>query len=406
LSRNAAFSVFLYISLVFLALAILCGMVWGNIFHSHNFTGEKDFFVPWLAARTFLDYGDSPYSESASQRAQVVHYGRLASDTEDPLILWVPFPAELIYFPFALLQDYNIAHGLWMTLSEIALVAAAFLSLRLVEWNVSRYFLSVVLLFPILWSFGLLDLLASGPLPFVLLALIGALLYLRSGQDEVAGILLLFPLLMIGTFTMCGVFLVWWALYHHRWRAFAGLGMVLGILLLLSFLLLPDWIMPFARGLYWHISYNPGLSTFRVLGSIWPVVGPRLSWLLTATVLILFLVEWRGTRQRDFRHVLWTTCLTLSAAPLLGLPVNLHSIAILILPLFLFLAILGERWPGRRLEGPAGVGFVFVLSASWGVVLTADVRLSFLLPVLLVAGLYWMKWWAVRPPRTVLESMQ
>jgi hypothetical protein len=406
LSRNTAISVFLYISLVILALAILCGMVWGNVFHSRNFTGEKDFFVPWLAARTFLDYGDSPYSESASQRAQVVHYGRLASDTEDPLILWVPFPAELFYFPFALLQDYNIAHGLWMTLSEIALVAAAFLSLRLVGWNVSRYFLSVVLLFPVLWAFGLLDLLTSGPLPFVLLALIGALLSLRSGQDEFAGILLIFPLLMISTFIMCGTFLIWWVLYHHRWRVFAGLGMVLGILLLLSFLLLPDWIMPFARGLFWHISYNPGLSTFRILGSIWPVVGPRLAWLLTATVLILFLVEWRGTRQRDFRHVLWTTCLILSAAPLLGLPVNLHSIAVLILPLFLFLSILGERWPSRRLEGPAGVGFVFVLLVSWGLVLTADVRLSFLLPVLLVAGLYWMKWWAVQPPRTVLESMQ
>jgi hypothetical protein len=89
------------IFLAFLALAILGGMVWGNALYARQHQDEKDFLVPWLAARTFLDYGDSPYSHPATQRAQIVYYGRIAEDGEDPLILWLSFPAELFYFPIA-----------------------------------------------------------------------------------------------------------------------------------------------------------------------------------------------------------------------------------------------------------------------------------------------------------------
>jgi hypothetical protein len=31
--------------------------------------------------------------------------------------------------------------------------------------------------------------------------------------------------------------------------------------------------------------------------------------------------------------------------------------------------------------------------------------LAFLFPVILVTGLYWMRWWAISPPRTWRESL-
>jgi hypothetical protein len=179
--------------------------------------------------------------------------------------------------------------------------------------------------------------------------------------------------------------------------------MALGILLLLSFLLLPDWIMPFVRGLYWHTIHNPGLSFYRLLGSIWPVVGPRLGWALTAFLLVMLFVEWREVCYKDFRHTLWTVCLTLAITPLLGFPLAVNDFAILVLPLFLIATILGERWPGRRLRGPAGTVLVAAWIALWGLALAPG--LAPLLPILLVIGLYWIKWWAVRPPRTALEIL-
>jgi len=407
---SRAFSLLTSAFFVFLALAVFGGMVWGNTLYARNHPGETDFFVPWLSAQTFLRYGDptspdriTPYSDPAAQRTQIVYYGRVAAEDEDPLILWLPFPAALFYFPFALISDYALVRGLWMTLGEIALVASALVALRLTGWKPPRFLLPLVLLFPALWLFGFLNVLAASPLPFVLLAAVCALLALRAGQDELAGILLLLPALKLGIFSLFVFFLLWWALYHRRWRFLAGFGMALGLLLLVSFLILPGWFMPFLRGLYWHVQFNPLASTYSVLGGIFPVAGPRFAILLTGFLFTLLFVEFRDARRRGFRHLLWTACLTLAVAPLTGLPLGRDGFSALALPLFLFLAVLNERWPRRRLTGPALAVLIIVFLLAWGLWLAEGLTLLFSL--LLVIGLYWMRWFAVRPPRTLLETL-
>lgn len=404
------FSLLTSVFLILLALAVFGGMVWGNTLYARQHSGETDFLVPWLSIQTFLRYGDpsspdriTPYSDPAAQRTQIVYYGRVAAEDEAPLFLWLPFPAVLFYLPFALISDYALARGLWMTLGEMALVASAVAALRLFDWKPPRLLLPLVLLFSAAWIFGFLNLLSSSPVPFVLLASVCALLALRAGQDELAGILLTLPALKLGVFSLFVFFLLWWMLYHRRWRVLAGFGMAVGLLLLISFLVLPNWFMPFLRGLYWHIVFNPPLSTYSVLGGIFPVAGPRFALLLTGFWFTLFFVEFRDSRRRDFRHLLWTACLALAAAPLTGLPLGADDFSALLLPLFLFLAVLNERWPRRRLAGPAATVLLVLLVLSWALSLSAE---SFLLfPLLLVIGLYWMRWFAVRPPRTLLETL-
>jgi hypothetical protein len=406
LSRT--YSILTTLLFIFLSLVILGGLVWGNTFYSSQSPVEKDFLVPWLAAQTFLQYGDptapdriTPYSEPATQRAQIIFYGRIAAEGEDPLILWLPFPADLFYIPLAIIPGYDLARGVWLTLSEIALVVAAFLTLKLTGWKPTRILLVLSLLFPLLWLFGVISLMASSAVPFILLAVITALLALQGGHDEIAGGLLVFPLLKFGIFGLFVVFMLWWALFHRRWRILAGLGMVFGILLLLSFLLLPDWIMPFVRGLYWHIKYTPGISFSTIMGSIWPVAGPRLGLVLTGMLLTLLVVEWRAVRRKGFRHLLWTACLMLAISPLLGLPIRLFDYSGLFLPALLFFAILGERWKGRTLGGPAGIVLGLSLPLSYVTLFWPGAALF--LPALLIIGLYWMKWWAIRPLRPLFE---
>ena len=181
--------------LVFVALSILVGLGWANTTYARLHPGEKDFFVPWLAARTFLQYGDNPYSDPVSQRAQVVYYGHLATEDQDPLRLNVPLPVELFYFPFALIVDYSLARGLWMTCLEIALVALAFLSLRLTTWKPARTLLAGLLIFSVLWVYGYLPLINGSAVIFAALAIVGLLLALRDGHDEFAGALLVVPFL-------------------------------------------------------------------------------------------------------------------------------------------------------------------------------------------------------------------
>lgn len=404
MSRSKPFHLPIILFSIFFALLIFCGITWGNVLYAQNNGLAKDFFVPWLTARTFLEYGDSPYSDPASQRSQILYYGQLASESEDPLHLWVPFPGELFYFPFALIQDYDLARGLWLTLCEMALISATILSMKILDTKPTRILLISLLLFQVLWVFSLLNLVSSSPTPFLLLAALGSLLALRNSRDEIAGVLLVIPLFSPGVFGVFILYILWWTIYHRRWRVVMGFLMSLGIFLLLSFLLLPDWIVPFIRGIYWHLKFNPGLSTLSLLGSLWPVVGPRLGWLITIFAIFLLFSAWRGSRRGNFDHLLWTACLTLSITPLLGFFIGVNEYSVLSFPLFLLITIISERWRGGKLPLTAVIVLFLAWTITWALVAFVTPWMSLVVPILLTGGLLWMKWWVVRPPRTVFES--
>ena len=396
-------TVVIVIVLICLALAALGGLVWANTLYVRAQPAEKDFLVPWLGARTFLQYGDSPYSDPATQRAQILYYGRLAALGQDPLALWLPLPVELFYFPIALVNDYVLGRAIWMTFLEIALIALAFLSLRLTGWKPGRVFLPVILLFPLLWVYGAFSLDSGSAAGFVALALAGFLLAVRSERDELAGGLL-FLLVSSARFTgVLAFFIFWWIIYQRRWRVLWGFLMVLAVLLGLAFLFLPGWFLPFISGMLLHLLYNPGLSSMGIFASWSPVVGQRLGWVLAGVMLLVLFIEWGNTLAKDFRAFLWMASLTVSVTPLLGIPMVPKEYPILIIPLILLLALLGERRPWLRRWGVPGI-VILIMGGLWFLTLTLVKANSYMalanililcLPVLLVLGLYWMRWWFI-----------
>lgn len=420
MSRNL--SIFTTIFLILIAIAILGGMVWANTLYARNHPGETNFLVPWLSARTYLQYGDNPYSEPATQRTQIVYYERLAVDGEDPLALWLPLPMEVLYFPFAFIPDYAVACGLWMTLSELALITLGFLSIRLTGWQPSRITRLTALFFPALSVFGMFGLVTASGSVFVALSFVGFLLALRAKQDELAGALLLLPFFsprLVGLFPL---FFIWWIISRRRWRILAGFGMTLSALLVVSFLIVPewsrfisDWFMPFVSNLLTHNAYNPGLSSVGIFGSWSPVLGPRFGWLLAGVLSFVLFVEWNGTTRGDFRRFLWVTALTLSVTPLLVIPVQLSSLVFLSIPLIFLIGSIGERWSQTKQLGAAGIVLLsffgalwllaIILALGWAYIALADV-LVLLPPILLLVALYWMRWWIIHPSRPGLEMTE
>jgi len=403
------------IAIVCLALASFGGQAWANTFYARAHPGEADFLVPWLGARTFLQYGNNPYEEPASQRAQLLYYGHLAKAEQDQLRLNVPFPIELFYFPFALITDYGLARGLWMTFLEIALALTAFLSLSLTNWKPPRTLLPIFVLFMVLWLHAWLPLLTGSTVIFTTLFLVGGLLALRAERDEVAGVLLLlsaFQPLASGVITL---FVLWWVLYHRRWRVLWGALMVLGLLLVAAFIFLPGWFLPFLQALLTEYQQGIFFTPGTVFVGWWPAIGEKLGWALTAILVIVLFLEWRAVRGRDFRHFLWTASLTLAATPLLGVPAHPGLYVALFFPLTLFLSIVAERWSRPRHWGLAGILLVLIFAGSWALVyyLTgldsiAPLRAALIFgsPLLLLVGLYWVRWWAIRPPRTWFETIE
>lgn len=400
---------------VVLALCILGGLVWVNTLYVHNHPGEKDFLVPWLAARTFLQYGNNPYEDPATQRAQITYYGRLAGPGEDPLRLSIPFPIELFYLPFAMITDYALARGIWMTLLEMALVGFGFLSMQVTNWKPVRSITVLTLIFSVFWVYGFKALESNAPVIFAGIAMAGFLLALREQRDELAGAMLVIPFFKINIFYLLILFIFWWVIYHRRWRILAGFLMTMVILLALAFFLLSNWFMPFLGGVISHINFNPGLTPGLIFGSWWPFVGPRLAWLLTAVLAIVIFIEWRAVRNQEYNHFIWTACLTLAVTPLIGIPVTPLDEMVMLLPLILFIAVLDERWLRQRNGGLGGLLILILLAGYWFVVAGlakagnsahTNETLMLSLPIILMIGLFWMRWWAVRPPRTWSDTLQ
>jgi hypothetical protein len=410
---SRTFIVLSAILVVLLFLAALTGLTWANTLFVRAQPVEKDFMIPWLGARTFIQYGQSPYSDPATQRAQILYYGRLASKGQDPLMLWLPFPLELFYFPIALIPDYTLAKAIWMTGLESALVALGFLSLRLTGWKPGRVFLPVILLFSLLWVYGAISLVSGNSSGFVALALAGFLLALKTEREELAGGLLILLVCAPRITGVLSFFIFWWIIYQHRWRVFGGFFMGITIMLGLAFLFLPNWFTTFLRGLLSHFAYNPGLTSTAIFTSLSPVVGLRLGWVLAAGLLLVLLFEWGNTLTKDFRNFLWTACLTLSVTPLLGIPMVPREFPFLFIPLILFLAILAERRPWHKRWHLAGIVLVVILVSFWFVTFSlvrvnayAELEdvLFLLLPVALVVGLTWVRWWFIHAMPTGLEN--
>jgi hypothetical protein len=397
-------SFFVIMILLCLAIAILGGLVWANTSFVKTQPVEKDFLVPWLGARTFIQYGDSPYSVPATQRAQVVYYGRLAGLEQDPLQLWLPLPVELFYFPIALIADYVLARAVWMTALEIALVGMVILSLQLTGWKPGRFIFPIILLFPLFWIYGVFSLVSASAAGFIALSLAGFLLAVRGERDELAGGLLI---LLVSAPRLAGIlafFLFWWIINQRRWRILWGFLMGVAVLLALSFLFLPGWFVPFLSGLVYHFVFNPGSSLVSIFASWSPVVGLRFGWVLAAVLFLILFFEWGKTLARDFRAFLWMVCLTVSVTPLLGIPMVPGDYVFLFIPLSLFLAILSERRSQFRLWGISEIALMVVLVGFWLVAFVfaranayeaLNNTLILLLPVLLVVGLAWLRWWFI-----------
>jgi hypothetical protein len=96
-----------------------------------------------------------------------------------------------------------------MTCLEIALVAQAFLSLRLTGWKPARTLLPIFLAFSIFWVYGLLPLISGSAVIFSTLAIIGLLLAIRDGRDEMAGALLVIPFLQLDISLLLVIFIIW-----------------------------------------------------------------------------------------------------------------------------------------------------------------------------------------------------
>ena len=416
------------LALILLGLVLAAVLLTLNWWLAGQFGAGADLLPAWNGARAFLFDNTDPYSQTIAQETQRAVYDRVIRTGEYPYALDVPFPLFLLFlFPLYLYQllqmllpalpvpDASWAiwiRAIWMTLSEVGLVLLVFFSLRLADWRPPRWFTVLLLAFALTWSFAASALLDGSFSILLVLALVGALFAMRDFRDELAGFLLAISAMRWEVTLLLWVFLILAVLTARRWRVFSGIGMTWFVLGVIAFLIYPNWFWPYARAVAANWRADDLLTPARFLEEWLPNFGTNLSLLIVSLLLLVLVVEWfAALRGKDFRRVVWVFALAIAITPLLGFSNTFAHLAPLVFSFAFVLPFAWERWEKRPyliLTIIVILFFVFPLGIRYSSIpaFLAD-GLTFLLPpVLTLLGLYWIRWYVVRPPRTWLDGVK
>jgi len=398
---------------VLFATLLLVGLIWANLFYVGLNPTQGTFLPRWLGTRLFMVKGLSPYSQEVTTAIQSAQQAGGQSPAPGASFFLYPFYTFVAYAPFALTANQAAARVAWMTILEIASFATLVLSINLCRWRVSVWIMVLLFIFTIAWYYGVLPI-AEGDLSVLAaLCVVIALIAIREGQDPLAGFLLALAMGKPVPVLLMTLFILIWAVSHQRWTLIWGFLGSLGLILAAASLLIPDWVLQNIRQVIQYIRL-PLANTPGTLVAYWlPGIGKQLGWLLIIVIGIVLVVEWIQALRKDFRWFYWTACLTLAVTPLVGLPTSLNNFIVIFPALILVLATWDERW------GVVGRVMVLVSMAilsvgAWWLVIAGNQAgmppdknpwIFFLLPVFMIIGTYWVRWWAIRPPRLPVVEM-
>jgi hypothetical protein len=395
----------------FIALVVVLFLVIASALVYANLTlprGGGDFLVHWVGARAFLFEQTDPYSGYVPARVQELVYDGRAGAGDKPYILDTPFHILLLYFPLTLLPDPQLARAIFTLILQLALFALALFSLRLTDWEAPRWFIVLFFLFCIFNVYAFQAIVSASPVLLLAAIYAGILIALRAGQDELTGALMAISVYYWEVGLPFLILVIWRVYKEGRIRVFAGFFMLSFILLVISFFWYPDWILPNLRAGMNNLRADFGLSTHTVLAQLLPSYGGTLSWILIGILVVVLGYEWNTAFYAEESRFYWACCVTLAITPLLGFRTMTEHLAVLVIPLVFLFSILRDRW--HRVGNALVFFFLMLLFLfPWAAYLfrfggDSSQEIVFLfLPLFTVIGLYWMRWWALRPPRTWVD---
>lgn len=400
-----------------IVLAVICviGIGLVNYRYCQQNPGGNDFLVHWVGTQTFMKEGISPYSDITALRIQTLAYGRPAGPGEHELRVAYPFYSVILFIPFALIQDFTLARAVWMTVLEISLILLAFTNQRLFQWKTNLVVLTLFLLFSLLWYHAVRPVINGNVVILIALGVTACLWALKSGYDELAGIVLAFTTIKPQVVVLIILFIFLWCIYHRRWRFVAWFLGTMALLFAIAFLFLPDWIIQNVREILRYPGYNPPGNPGAAFAVWLPAMGKRLGWILSGLLVIILILEWWQAFRRsgDFQEALWTACLTLVISQWIGIQTDPGNFIVLFPALVLVFATWDMRFKrfGKILTISSilvlliGIWAIFLSTVEYGSQPQQSPVMFFPLPGFLLLALYWVRWWVVRRPRAWFDEL-
>lgn len=390
-----------FAGLIFLGVTVLSQMPY-----------EDQFAIPWAAGRTWLLEGESPYSESVGQHANIAlinasYEGQLPENqTFNDLIFNLFF-----YLPFSLLP-FRISRAIWFALSVIVLGLIGYFSLKLSEWKVKRLE-KILLIAMVVFSYPGLQAYFLGNLtPVIVLLLLIALDALIHGKDTLAGLLLSLTFGAYATSALIVLFLIIWSITRRRWGVLKAYFAGLAFLWAISLLLIPAWPTGWFRAVFslfetWDWVQTPLMDLSRIL----PGIAQPLSLSFHAVFAVVLLTVCFTTFTKTGLEFRWKVLAIFVLTFLFNIQSSNYSLFLVLPAFYLVLRFWSDRWKivGRILSWMIAAGFTV---ATW---VLAGPDISFLfgqrfpsliagMPIAVLAGLVTIRWWAIKKPRLPYDS--
>lgn len=395
----------LYISLFIIIVFALLTMA--NYQFSTTNPGGNDFLVHWMGTRNFITEGTSPYSDETALKIQTLIYGRAAQSGEHEMRVAYPLYSIFLFLPFALIKDYVLARALWMSVLEISLILITILSIRLTYWKVRPLWMAGFMLFVLLSYHGARPLINGNAVIVITLFVLLALICIRDGKDEAAGILLALSTIKPQNVLLLVIFVLLWALFNKRTKIITYFLGSMFLLVGFATVLIPDWFGQNFREILRYPSYNPPLSLGAAMAAKFGDVGQRLSYVITGILTTVLLAEWWIGRFAETKRFLWMAFLTIAISQWIGISTDPGNFILLYPGFFFCLSMIDTRWKGKSklfigsLLGVLLIGLwaLFLITAHRSYTLIQSSFMFLPMPMVNILLLYWVRWWSVKSNR-------
>jgi hypothetical protein len=404
--------------LAIFTLALLAGGIWANLYLAETSPGGEEFLTYWNGLRSWMLRGTSPYNLAVQLDTELMAYGHPAQTGEPRLVFISPLYSALLLLPFALIPDYSMARAFWMITLELSLIATIILSARLLDWKPNRFTWALLVLFTWLGAYSIQSILSGSPAAMVGLFIVLALTALRNGRQELAGLLFALATSFPLPLSLLVIFILFWALISRK--GLMAVWLVASVLIfgIIGFFFISDWLFQMVRSYIAFYDAQALLTSGDVLRAWLPGIGNRLGWGVMILVGLILLIEWILARQKDYRWLAWVVSLTLVLQIWSGVPFRMSYSVILLIPLVQVLASWEQRLSkvGKWLaSGSLALLLVAGWLMTWGNIdawYQMDISplqtwgMILFLTAILVVGVYWVRWWSVRPRQTYVEKLR
>jgi hypothetical protein len=403
-------SMVLRVAFPILVILLLIGLTYANLTFALRVPGGNDFVPRYLGARAWILNGTSPYDPSISQEAQQIIYGRPADPEagEDVALFAYPLPVVLFVAPFSLLP-YPLARALWMTLLEACLPLLFLVGLRLTPWRPGPMFFGGLMLFSVVWYYGFRAMILGQFAIIEALLVACALWMIREERDILAGLLLALTMAKPQVPFLLFPWVVIWGFSRRRW-ALSASTVVASVGLILGFMaLIPDWPLQWIYQVLEYPNYTPMSSPVRIVADALPAGSSLVAILLTIALLAYTLWEWWLGYGKGERHFQWTAAMTLTVGQLVLFRTSSTNFLVLAPTLLMILAMVIDRW-GRQGRAWVGAALVALVLLPWALFLATLVGdqehavMLLTLPLVILLGLWWIRWWSIKAPRLTLTG--